>query len=226
MTAKTSVAFAAAGLLALTACVDPSVGPGPSGAPGDPNRTRTGALIGAGVGALAGANRGADNQGDRLRNAAIGAGIGAAVGGVAGNILDKQAQELRGDFSNGAIDVINTGNELIVRMPQDILFAIDSASVGGGLQGDLRVLAANLNRYPNSTVEVQGHTDNTGSAAYNADLSQRRAQSVASILAQNGVSSGRLRAVGFGEDSPIASNLSPEGRAQNRRVQIVIRPTN
>ncbi len=211
-----TLALGLAGALTLTACADPMAGTG------EPNRTRSGALIGAGVGAAIGAIQGGD---DKFESALKGAAIGGAGGALAGNILDKQAAELRGSFANGAIDVVNTGDALVVRMPQDILFATNSASVGGPLVGDLRVLAANLNRYPNSTVEVQGHTDNTGPAAFNADLSQRRAQSVASILAQNGVSSGRLRAVGFGEDSPIASNLTTEGRAQNRRVQIVIRPT-
>ena len=211
---KFSTLIASASVLTLGACVtQPN---------GDPNRTANGALIGAGVGALAGATSSGDN---RLRNAAIGAVIGGGTGAVAGTFLDRQAAELKNDFSNGAIDVVNTGNELIVRMPQDILFATDSANVGAGLQGDLRVLAANLNRYPASTVEVQGHTDNTGSAAYNQDLSERRAQSVASILAANGVNPGRLRSVGYGETQPIASNNDPSGRAQNRRVQIVIRPT-
>jgi outer membrane protein OmpA-like peptidoglycan-associated protein len=93
------------------------------------------------------------------------------------------------------------------------------------LQSDLRVLAQNLNRYPNSTIQVVGHTDNTGSAAYNQDLSERRARAVASILAVNGVSQGRLTAVGRGEGEPIASNLTAQGRAQNRRVDIIIRPT-
>ncbi|KAF0675859.1 OmpA family protein [Profundibacterium mesophilum] len=213
---KTPMLVGTAGLLVLTACTDPMTG--------ERNRTRTGALTGAAVGAVIGGTKESGN--DRLKNAAIGAAIGAAGGAAIGNILDQQAAELRDDFSNGSIDVVNTGSELIVRMPQDILFATDSASVSAGLQGDLRVLASNLNRYPNSAVEVQGHTDNTGSAAYNQDLSQRRAQSVTQILAANGVSQGRLRAVGYGENQPIASNLSAEGRAQNRRVQIVIRPTN
>ncbi|WOI55058.1 OmpA family protein [Palleronia sp. LCG004] len=212
---KTPILLASVGILSLGACVDQTTG--------ERNRTTTGALVGAGVGALAGATRESGN--DRFRNAAVGAALGAAGGAVVGNILDRQAAELRDDFSNGAIDVINTGSELIVRMPQDILFATDSAVVGSGLQGDLRVLAANLNRYPNSVIEVQGHTDNTGTAAYNQELSQRRAQSVASILTANGVSSGRVRAIGYGEDQPIASNSSAESRAQNRRVQIVIRPT-
>ena len=151
---KTPLLLGAAGLLALTACTDPMTG--------QTNRTKTGALTGAAIGAVVGGTKESGN--DRLKNAAIGAAIGAAGGAVVGNILDQQAAELRKDFDNGAIDVVNTGNELIVRMPQDILFATDSATVGATVQGDLRVLAANLNRYPNSTVEVQGHTDNTGSA--------------------------------------------------------------
>lgn len=213
---KTPILLASAGLLALGACVNQQTG--------DPNRTRTGALVGAGIGALAGATR--ESGGDRLKNAAVGAVIGAGTGGVVGSFLDRQAADLRNDFANGSIDVINNGNELIVRMPQDILFATDSATVSAGLQGDLRVLAANLNRYPASTVQVQGHTDNTGTAAYNQDLSERRAQSVNSILISNGVASGRMSAVGFGEAQPLASNATPEGRSQNRRVQIVIRPIN
>jgi len=215
-TSRFAFLAASVGVLALSACTDPMTG--------DPNRTQTGALTGAAIGAVLGGTRESGN--DRFKNAALGAAIGAAGGAVIGNILDKQAAELRGDFSNGQIDVVNNGNELIVRMPQDILFAVNSATVSSGLRGDLGVLAANLNRYPNSIIEVQGHTDNTGSSAYNLNLSQQRAQSVTSILAANGVSQARLRAVGMGEDRPIASNLTPEGRAQNRRVDIIIRPTN
>ena len=207
---------ASAGLMALGACTDPATG--------DYNRTRTGALAGATIGAIAGATR--ESGDDRLKNAAVGAAVGAAAGGVVGNILDRQAAELRNDFSNGQIDVVNTGSELIVRMPQDILFATDSATVNSGLTSDLGVLAQSLNRYPNSTVVVTGHTDNTGSAAYNQDLSERRALAVTSILRGSGVSGARLQALGAGETQPIASNLTPEGRAQNRRVDITIRPTN
>lgn len=217
MALKTPLLAMGAAVVALSGCVNQTTG--------EQSRTRTGALVGAGVGALAGATRG-DDSNDRRQNAIVGAALGAAGGAAIGNVLDRQAAELRNDFDSNAIDVVNTGSELVVRMPQDILFATDSASLSGGLRGDLQVLAANLNRYPNSTVEIQGHTDNTGSAAYNQDLSERRARAVTSVLASNGVSQGRLRAVGYGEDQPIASNLSPEGRAQNRRVQVVIRPTN
>jgi outer membrane protein OmpA-like peptidoglycan-associated protein len=110
-------------------------------------------------------------------------------------------------------------------MPEGLLFAVDSASVMPSIQNDLYAVADNLNRYPNSRVEIIGHTDNTGSAAYNQDLSQRRAMAVSAVLRNAGVSGGRLVAYGRGEDVPVASNLTPEGRAQNRRVEILIIPT-
>ncbi|RVV97040.1 OmpA family protein [Mesobaculum littorinae] len=215
---KGTLILALAGGLTLAGCDTSQYTVG-----GERERTAQGALGGAVVGGILGAAT--DGGSSKRKNAAIGAALGAAAGAAIGNQLDQQAKELRGGFSNGAIDVVNTGSQLIVRMPQDILFATDSAAVAGGLQSDLRVLASNLNRYPNSTVQVVGHTDNTGSAAYNQDLSERRAQSVASILRANGVSSYRVSAIGRGEDAPIASNLTPDGRAQNRRVDIVIQPT-
>ena len=89
----------------------------------------------------------------------------------------------------------------------------------------LAAVAANLNRYPNSTIEVIGHADNSGSAAYNQDLSERRALSVAGVLRANGVAGGRVSAYGRGESQPVASNLTEQGKAQNRRVEIIIRPT-
>jgi outer membrane protein OmpA-like peptidoglycan-associated protein len=158
-----------------------------------------------------------------VRGAAVGAAIGAAGGAVVGNILDKQAQELNRDLGNN-IDVINTGDELIVRMPQDILFAFDSDRVRPDLRADLFTLADSLQRYPDTTVQIIGHTDNVGSASYNQNLSERRASSVGSVLVNAGVPGSRLRIFGAGEDQPIASNLTEEGRAQNRRVDIVIRP--
>jgi outer membrane protein OmpA-like peptidoglycan-associated protein len=145
------------------------------------------------------------------------------VGGAIGQQLDRQKAELDQGFTND-IDVINTGSELIVRMPNGILFDVDSAALRPQVQSDLNVLAGNLLRYPNSTIFVVGHTDNTGSAAHNQQLSQRRAQSVASVLMAGGVAPGRIIATGRGEDQPIASNLTPEGRQANRRVEITIRP--
>ena len=88
----------------------------------------------------------------------------------------------------------------------------------------MQTVAASLLKYPATSVEVIGHTDNTGAAAYNQDLSQRRAVSVASVLASNGVPSSRISSLGRGEDQPVASNLTEQGRAQNRRVEIIVRP--
>ncbi|MHC0053535.1 OmpA family protein [Actibacterium sp. D379-3] len=213
------LSLATAGVLALTACTDTYT------QTNDPyQRTKEGAAIGAVTGAVAGALTG-DNSDDRNKGALIGAIAGAAVGGLVGQNLDKQAQELEASFDNNAIRVVNTGSQLIVTMPQDILFATDSATVAPALQSDLRVLASSLNHYSNTTVQVIGHTDNTGSASYNQSLSERRANAVAAELRVAGVASSRIVAVGRGEDQPVASNLTPEGRAQNRRVQFVITPT-
>lgn len=215
---KKPLILGAASLIALTACTDPSYQPG-----GERERTGKGAAIGAAIGGVLGATR--ESGSDRVKNAAIGAAIGAAVGGAIGYSLDKQAAELRNDFGNGQIDVINTGNELIVRMPEAILFATDSATLNPQLRSDLFVLADSLNKYPQSIVTVTGHTDNTGTASYNQALSERRAWSVAEVLRNGGVSGSRIRTVGAGESQPIATNQTAAGRAQNRRVDITITPT-
>lgn len=190
----------------------------------DPNaRTKEGALTGAGIGALAGVLTGEGGK-DKLDRAVVGAAIGGLAGGVIGSNLDRQARELQAEISDSRVRIINEGNQLRVVMPEGILFATDSAVVQGSIQNDLYALADNLNRYPNTRVEVIGHTDNTGSAAYNQDLSQRRAMAVAAVLRGAGVAGGRVVAYGRGEDLPVASNLTPEGRAQNRRVEILIIP--
>jgi outer membrane protein OmpA-like peptidoglycan-associated protein len=185
-------------------------------------RTKEGVAIGAVGGALVGSLLGKSEE-ERRRGALIGAAVGAAAGGAIGNNLDRQAAELRASVDS-RIQIINQGDYLIVRMPEDILFAVDSASVSGALQDDLAAVARSLERYPNSTVDVVGHADSTGSEAYNQDLSERRARSVAAILIGDGVPGGRVRAYGRGESQPIASNLTASGRAQNRRVDIYIRP--
>jgi outer membrane protein OmpA-like peptidoglycan-associated protein len=219
MMMKTPLILAASGALLLTACV----GVDPNAYPNDPNaRTKNGAVIGGLLGAAAGAATAGD--GDEFKGAVLGGALGAGTGALIGADLDRQAAELRGSL-NSNISVTNTGEYLVVNMPQDLLFATDSAAVRPDLRADLSTVASSLLRYPNSTIEVIGHTDNTGSAAYNQDLSQRRAVSVASILRENGVPGGRVAAFGRGEDQPVASNLTPDGRAQNRRVEIIIRPT-
>ena len=219
ITAKKSIfCVASASLLVLGACSEPAHLEG-SGT--NPNaRTQQGALIGGVLGALTGAAV-SDKKG---KGAVIGGAIGAVGGAAIGNALDKQAQELERDINNDNVTVTNTGDRLIVTLPQDILFAVDSAQVNSGLRSDLLTVADSLQSYPDTTVQIVGHTDNTGEAAYNQDLSERRANSVADVLMDGGVGFSRINTFGRGEDQPIASNLTEAGKAQNRRVEIVILP--
>lgn len=205
--------LAAAAALALTGCVNT--------ASPEPNRTRDGAILGGILGGILGA---ASSDEDPGRAAALGAAAGAIAGGAIGQALDRQAADLRASLDNDQILIQNTGEELVVTMPEGILFDFDSAAIRAGLQSDLRALARNLQAYPDTSVQVLGHTDNTGSAAYNQDLSARRASAVAGVLLEAGVAPGRVRAIGLGEDQPVATNLTPAGRQQNRRVEIIITP--
>jgi len=218
---KIPLILAVTGAFALSACTDP----GQLGVdPNDPNaNAKQGALLGAGVGAAMGTL--IAGKGNKTEAAIAGAVLGGAVGGLAGNNLDRQEAELRQQLANEDVQITNTGDRLIVTLPQDILFATDSAALRPDLQNDLRTVAGNLQAYPNSTVQIVGHTDNTGDAAYNQQLSNRRADAVADVLLREGVQASRIQAFGRGEDQPIASNLTPEGKAQNRRVEIVILPT-
>ncbi|MCC5970357.1 MAG: OmpA family protein [Pararhodobacter sp.] len=211
MSFKPALALAASALL-VAGCVDPY---------SDTNRTTTGMAAGAVAGGVLGA---ASGSRDRTAATILGAGVGAIAGGAIGAALDRQAAELRSQLGS-EIDVRNTGDEIVVTMGQDILFATDSATLRADLRSDLRAIAANLQRYPDSAIVVTGHTDSTGSMAYNQSLSERRADSVAAVLIESGVSSRRVVAQGAGQTRPVASNDSAAGRAQNRRVEIVIRPT-
>lgn len=205
------IAPLAISVLALTACAPDPNSPN--------NRTLTGALTGAAVGGIFGAATG-DGGGDRALAGAI---VGGTAGALIGQRLDRQAEELRRQLG-ADVSVQNTGQELILTLPQDLLFATDSASVRPDLQNDLRVIANNLVNYPRSDVRVVGHTDNTGSAAYNQGLSERRAASVAQVLFNNGVAPARVRTEGRGLTQPVADNSTAAGRQQNRRVEIYIRP--
>jgi outer membrane protein OmpA-like peptidoglycan-associated protein len=205
--------FLSASLFALSACAVPDSNP-------DNPRTQNGAVIGGIIGGLIGAS----SSDDKLIKGAVGAGIGAAVGGVIGQQLDRQAEDLRRDIGNENVTIENTGSELRVTLPQDLLFASDSSTLREDLKADLRALARNLNQYVDTRVEITGHTDNTGSDAYNLDLSSRRAISVADVLVDTGVLSSRIGTIGAGEARPIATNETEAGKAQNRRVEVRIIP--
>ncbi len=216
MTLNHPLIAAVAAIALLGACNNPAM----LGGPDDPNaRAKQGALIGAAGGAAVSALTGGEGA-----NLVLGAAAGAAAGGLIGNQLDKQAAALRNELSNDGIGITNTGDSLIVSLPQDITFDTDSATVRSSLRADLGAVARNLNSYPDSRVQVVGHTDNTGDATYNLGLSLRRANAVADILQADGVRFDRIGTAGRGEEQPLASNLTPEGRAQNRRVEIVVIP--
>ena len=213
--AKLPLVLAVGAALTLSACTDPQY------AGIERDNTKQGATIGAILGGALGALTADDKLGGTVRGAAIGAGIGA----IAGDYLDRQEADLRRDLDNSDVDITNTGDRLIVTMPNSILFATDSYTVRSDLQRDLRTVASNLLAYPDSTIQIIGHTDNEGDASYNQTLSERRANAVADVLMTEGVPFGRIDAIGRGESQPVTSNLTPEGRAQNRRVEIVILPT-
>ncbi|ASP19526.1 putative lipoprotein YiaD [Antarctobacter heliothermus] len=217
--AKSPILLSVVAVVGLSACTT-----GPMIDDSDPNKkAKQGALIGALGGAVAGRLAGGSDVGERNRATVAGALVGAAAGAAIGNQLDKQEAELRQQLGDSAT-IRNTGDRLIVTMPQDILFATDSAQLRSTLVSDLRDVGQSLLAYPNTTSQVIGHTDSDGDAAYNLDLSQRRAQAVANVLLSEGVPRGRVSVIGRGEDQPIASNLTAEGKAQNRRVEIVILP--
>jgi outer membrane protein OmpA-like peptidoglycan-associated protein len=207
----------AAAALTLVAACDPT-------GPNANQNARQGAIIGALGGAAVGAI--ANNDGtnrDRNRSALIAAALGAGVGGAVGNSLDRQAEELRRALRSD-VGVSNNGSNLVVVLSQDLLFATNSTEVSAVSRNDLMIVANSLNNFPDTTINVIGHTDNVGSADFNQNLSERRAASVASVLRSGGVSPARLRALGAGFNQPVASNATAEGRQLNRRVEIVITP--
>lgn len=182
--------------------------------------------IGAGVGAAGGAVIGlltADSK-NRQRNALIGAGIGALAGGSVGYYMDVQEAKLRQRLRDSGVGVTRVGDQLVLNMPGNVTFATDSADVNAGFYEVLNSVALVLNEYKQTTIDVIGHTDSVGSDAYNMQLSERRARSVAEYLAGQRVLPARLLVAGRGPFEPVASNATPEGRAQNRRVILQINP--
>lgn len=188
---------------------------------GAPNRPATGAVIGGLTGAAAGQAIGGD-----ARATIIGGAVGAAVGGAIGQQMASQERELRQSLAGTGAGVTNTGSQLRVILPEAVTFPTASSVVDPGLRPALRTIADSLRQHPASTVRVVGHTDNVGSAAFNTELSRDRALAVARILIADRVPSSRITVSGRGFNEPITSNATAQGRAQNRRVEVVITPTN
>lgn len=181
------------------------------------------ATKGAAIGAAAGAGIQVLRGGDR-KDLIVAAGIGALAGGAVGYYMDRQEEALRQRLRATGVSVTRSGDQLILNMPGNVTFATDSAAVESNFYPVLDSVALVLKEYNKTYVDVIGHTDSTGSEAYNQLLSQRRAQAVADYLRGQGVESQRLLVTGRGETMPIASNETAAGRQQNRRVEIVLTP--
>jgi len=183
------------------------------------NKTQKGAAIGAAGGAATGAV-----IGKAAGNAALGAIIGATVGGITGAVIgkkmDKQAEEIKNEVPGAKVERVGEG--IVVEFSSAVLFGFDQASLTATSETTLDDLIKILNKYPDTNLEIQGHTDNKGTDEYNQGLSERRAAVVATYLKGHGIASGRVKTVGFGKHSPKYTNDTESGRAQNRRVEFLI----
>jgi outer membrane protein OmpA-like peptidoglycan-associated protein len=181
-------------------------------------------IAGALGGALLGYLTNTSNSEEGRKNALIGAGIGALGGAAVGQYMDRQQRELEAELSGSGVGVARQGDNLVLRMPSDVTFASNQSSINTRFHATLDDVAGVLNRYDQSIVDIVGHADADGTDEYNLDLSRRRASSVAQYLVSRNVLADRIYVDGRGESAPIASNATAEGKAQNRRVEILIRP--
>lgn len=207
--------LAGAVLLTTSACVtDPNTGEKKV------SRTAIGGVGGAVLGGLVGGMIGGKTG--RI----VGAGVGGVAGGVVGYKMDQQIKQLKEQTAGSGVDVTETdgGKAILVNLPDGVTFDVGSATLKPDFRATLNEVAKSLIQYPDSLIDVYGHTDSTGSDAYNQTLSESRARTVMNYLVSQGVPAARVRSQGFGETMPVASNDTAEGRAKNRRVEIKIVP--
>ena len=183
------------------------------------NKTQKGAVVGTAAGGAAGAVIGRASG-----NTALGAIIGAAVGGGAGAVIgrqmDKQAEEIEKNVPDAKVERVGEG--IVVEFSSNILFGFDKSNLSEEAKTNLDKLVVVLNSYPDTDIEVQGHTDSKGSEAYNQTLSEQRAGTVSGYLSGKGIAYNRLTIKGFGETLPKYENNTADGRTQNRRVEFMI----
>jgi outer membrane protein OmpA-like peptidoglycan-associated protein len=182
-----------------------------------------GALIGAAAGAVVGLVSG-DDAVDRRQRALIGAGVGALAGGSVGYYMDQQEAKLRAELEGTGVSVTRIGDNITLNMPGNITFATDSSDLNAAFFEVLGSVTKVLKEFDQTVVEVAGHTDSTGSDAYNQQLSERRAQTVSQYFQSRNISAQRLITVGMGESRPVADNSNAAGRQLNRRVEITMVP--
>jgi outer membrane protein OmpA-like peptidoglycan-associated protein len=183
------------------------------------NKTQKGAIIGTAGGGAIGAV-----IGKATGNTALGAIVGAAVGGVTGALIgkkmDKQAEEIKKEVPDAKVERVGEG--IIVEFNSKILFGFDKSDLNPSAKGNLNDLVTILNRYPDTNIEIQGHTDNVGTTDYNQALSERRAAAVSAYIKSKGIVGSRISIKGLGESAPKYSNDTEDGRTQNRRVDFLI----
>lgn len=215
----TPIVIASLAIFLITSCttVDPYTGEKKT------SKATWGAAIGAASGAAVGMIAGHDSK-QRRRNALIGAGVGALAGGGVGYYMDQQEAKLRQKLQGTGVSVTRQGDNIILNMPGNITFKTDSADISANFYDALNSVILVLKEYPKTILDIYGHTDNVGSDAYNQTLSERRAASVGQYLISHGVDTRRVATQGLGKTRPIADNSTPEGRQQNRRVELVIEP--
>ncbi len=183
------------------------------------NKAQKGAVVGTATGGAMGAVVGRA-AGNTALGTIIGAAVGGAAGAIIGNEMDKQAEEIKNTVPDATVERVGEG--IIVEFSSKVLFAFDKSDLSGESQTSLDKLVKVLNAYPDTDIELQGHTDSKGTEAYNQTLSEKRATSVFGYLVGKGIPESRLTVVGFGETAPKYTNDTDEGRALNRRVEFLI----
>lgn len=212
-----AVMLGAGVMLGACTAIDPYTGEEKTSA------TTKGAAIGAAAGVAVGLISG-DSSSERKKRALILGAAGGLAGGAVGNYMDRQEAELRKKMQGTGVSVTRSGDNIILNMPGNVTFATNSSDINASFYSVLNGVSMVLKEYDKTVVDVAGHADSTGNADSNMALSQRRASSVSNYLAAQGINTQRLITVGYGQDRPIASNATPEGRAQNRRVEITLVP--
>ncbi|MCV4343796.1 OmpA family protein [Pseudomonas capsici] len=216
-----TLAVIAVAMLSGCASPNPYDNQGQAQNSGGMNKTAKYGGLGALAGALAGA---AIDHNNRGKGALIGAAVVGAASAGYGYYADKQEAALRASMANTGVEVQRQGDQIKLIMPGNITFATDSSSIASSFYSPLNNLANSLKQFNQNNIEIVGYTDSTGTRQHNMDLSQQRAQSVSTYLTSQGVDPARLSVRGAGPDQPIASNADVNGRAQNRRVEVNLKP--
>lgn len=216
---KNTLVFLVGSMLAATACttIDPYTGQEKT------SNTTKGAAIGAATGIVIGAISGDGSQ-ERKKRMLIGLGVGALAGGGVGAYMDRQEAELRQKLAGTGVSVTRMDDDIVLNMPGNITFETNQSAIDAGFYEVLDSVAIVVNKFDQTIIEIVGHTDSTGNDSINQPLSERRASSVGAYLRSQDVMPQRISTYGVGSQYPVASNNTSEGRALNRRVEIVLLP--